>query len=64
MVGYLFDHRDPTKSPALVSSGMFRSGMTEGSYPDVEVEILVSDRFDVEPNRRYRCDDLADLESI
>lgn len=36
-------------------------GAFEGSYPDIEVEVLVCDRFDVETDRGYRCDDLANL---
>ena len=32
-----------------------------GSYPDVEIKILVGDRFDVETDGGYRGDDLANL---
>mgnify|MGYP006902564592 FL=1 len=31
------------------------------TYPDIEIEVLISDRFDVETNCRYRSDDLSDL---
>lgn len=34
------------------------------TYPNVEVEVLVCDRLDVEPDSRYRGDDLADLQSV
>jgi hypothetical protein len=31
------------------------------TYPDIEIEVLICDRFDVETNCRYRSDDLTDL---
>ena len=33
----------------------------EGPYPDIEVEVFVSDGLDVEAYCRYGCDYLADL---
>lgn len=38
-----------------------RSLCHSDTYPDIEVKVLICDRFDVEPNRRYRGDDLANL---
>jgi len=31
------------------------------SYPDIEVQVLICDRLDVEPNCRNRRDHFADL---
>lgn len=36
-------------------------GMGKGAYPDVEVEVLVRDGFDVEADCRDGGDDFADL---
>lgn len=41
---------------------MARMGLELGkTYPDIEIEVLICDRFDVETNCRYRSDDLTDL---
>ena len=31
------------------------------TYPDIEIEILICDRFDIETDCRYRSDDFTDL---
>lgn len=34
---------------------------TRKTYPDIKIEVLICDRFDVETDCRYRGDDLTNL---
>lgn len=41
---------------------MARMSLERGkTYPDIKIEILICDRFDVETDCRYRSDDLTNL---
>lgn len=41
---------------------MTQMGLEIGkTYPDIEIEVLICDRFDVETDCRYRGDDLTNL---
>ena len=45
----------------VASDTAYRLACVHLTYPDVEVEVLICDRLNVEPNGRYCCDYFADL---
>lgn len=49
-------------SRVSINIGENRVAREGAAYPDVEVEILVCDRLDIETNRRDGGNDFADLD--
>lgn len=49
---------------AQISCGSSRLRRGSETYPDIELDILICNRLDVEPNRRNRCHPLVELKLV